>query len=92
MSVSRFAACSLLRSFEASQVDTDLPLEASALICFGTRLPRTLARSKGGANEPRDELFLRQPMVPFVDEARSQAQTGGRWHPGADGAARAAWP
>jgi TolB-like protein len=31
-------------------------------------------------------------MVPFVDEARPQAQTGGRRHPGTDGAAGVAWP
>jgi hypothetical protein len=30
--------------------------------------------------------------MPFVDEARPQAQTGGKRHLGTDGAAWAAWP
>ena len=33
---------------------------------------------------PRDALFLRKPRVPFVDEARPQAQTGVRQHFGQD--------
>jgi len=31
-------------------------------------------------------------MSTFVDEAGAKAQTGGRRHPGTDGAVRAAWP
>jgi hypothetical protein len=59
---------------------------------------RTSVLSKDGANELRDStggtdaLILREPMGPFIDEARPQVQTGGRWHLGTDGAAGAAGP
>jgi hypothetical protein len=43
-------------------------------------------------NPSADLAYLGKPMVPFVDEARPQAQTGGKRHPGTDGAAWAAWP
>jgi hypothetical protein len=36
--------------------------------------------------------ILSEPRLPFVDEARPQAQTGGRRHLGKDHVARAAWP
>ena len=60
-----------------SERDADWPLEASALICFGTRSPRILARSKGGANEllggnagqHRCAYPQAKPRVPFVDDA-----------------------
>jgi len=58
---------------------------------FNNGRPNVLA-SRSQAPHQHPWLILREPKVPFVDEASAEAQTGGRRRLSEDDAAGAAWP